>query len=284
VTLANSRNPLGAAPRTPAWEAIANDGQRRLNALWAEAEKIIANRDGFNEQELRDVFSEMELIRIQLRVAGHVLGLLSPWKQPAIPRRLALANTIFGFRFPWLERAWEFLVGKKIVKASEFGKLGRDMKQEVFTAPGIDDVKVLKEIQKSIADSIEEGESLANYKKRIGNSLDLSKAQTATLYRTETKRAYVAGQESAVKNPVVRAEFPAVVYSATPDPRVRDEHWELDGFCCLTSDRAYTVLKRALKDWNCRCQIIPISSDDADRYGGLKTYADLPADVVRKYG
>lgn len=283
MTLANS-NPLGSAPRAPAWEAVANDGQRRLNGLWREADRLIQDRDNFDAVELQSIFDEMELIRAQLRVAGEVLGLLSPWKRPAIPRRLAMANTILGFRFTWLESAWKFLASKKLVKASEFSKLERDAKQAVFTAPGIESKKVLGEIQKSIAESLESGESLAEYRKKIGNSLDLSKAQTETLFRTETKRAYVAGQESAVKNPIVRAEFPAVVYSATPDTRVRDEHWELDGFCCLTSDKAYTVLRRALKDWNCRCTLIPISSDDADRYGGLKTYADLPLDVVRKYG
>lgn len=263
---------------------MANDGQRRLNALWAEADKLIQDRDKFNASDLQSIFEEMEYIRAQLKVAGEVLGMLSPWKRSAIPRRLAMANTIFGFRFTWLDAAWKFLTQKKLVKASDFAKLGRDAKQAVFTAPGIDDKSVLQEIQRSIADSLEQGKSLQEYQKLVKGKLDLSKAQTETLFRTETKRAYVAGQESAVKNPIVKAEFPAVVYSATPDTRVRDEHWELDGFCCLTSDRAYTVLKRALKDWNCRCDLIPISSDDADRYGGLKTYADLPLDVVRKYG
>lgn len=283
MTLANS-GPLGSAPRVPAWEAIANDGQRRLNHLWREADKCISDRANFRERELRDIFDEMELIRVQLRVAGSVLGLLSPWKVEAIPRRLALANTVEGYKFPWLERAWEFLVDKKIVKAKDFKKLTFDAKQAVFTAAGIDVESVVSLIRDSIADSLETGESLYEYRKRIGSSFDLSKAQAETLYRTETKRSYVEGQEDAMKSPTVKEEFPAVLYSATPDTRVRDDHWDLDGFVCLTSDRAYTVLKKVVKDWNCRCTLIPITSSDADAYGGLKTYNDLPSDVKRKYG
>ena len=284
MTLANARNPLGSAPRVPAWEAIANDGQRRLNGLWAEATKLIQDRDGFNEKELKDIFDEMELIRVQLRIAGHILGLLSPWKQPAIPRRLAMANTIFGFKFNWFDAAWKFLTTKKVVKASDFTALERDEKQRVFTAPGVDDKQVLREIRNGIAKSLETGESLANYRKGAGHALDLSRAQTETLFRTETKRAYVAGQETAIKNPVVREEFPAVLYSATPDTRVSDSHWALDGFVCLTKDRAYTVLRRALGRWNCRCSLIPITLEDAERYGGLKTYSDLPSEVLAEYG
>lgn len=433
--MANARSPLGSAPRVPAWEAIANDGQRRLNELWREALRLIQDRGDFDAKAVQDLFDEMDLIRVQLRVAGQVLGLLSPWGQEAIPRRLAMSNTIKlantpepgrfdfiphpiarraepgefvtiyadaskldkewakdedeylpsegkggsevegrregfreftksgkpiqqphaivsstgkisfedgrhrtrvlidggaevvpitvpkedaekfsrlveaspkkieafmsksltpsapvsvgdvqGYRFPWMDRAVEFLEAKKVIKASDFAKLSRDAKQEVFTVPGVDSKKVLKEIKQGIADSLEKGESLATYRKKIGDTLDLSKAQTETLFRTETKRSYVEGQETAVKNPVVRDEFPAVLYSATPDTRVRDEHWELDGFVCLTTDRAYAVLRRALRDYNCRCVLTLISADDVDRYGGLKTYADLPLDVVAKYG
>lgn len=274
------------APSIPDWETIATEANKTLAQLWKQADEAVNNRDGFDESELRSIFEEIDQIRIQLGVAGRVIGLLSPWGRKG-SSRIALANTSigdFGFSFPWIDRAWDFLISKKVVKATDFKRLSKDAKRDVFTAPGIDSTKVLKELRKSIADSIKAGESLAAYRKKTAGAFALEKHQTETLFRTETKRAYVAGQDDSQKSEAVKEAFPAVLFSSTPDTRVRDEHWELDGFCCLTSDPAYKVLRKAVSDWNCRCSMIPITSDDADSYGGLKTYSDLPASVVRKYG
>ena len=91
-----------------------------------------------------------------------------------------------------------------------------------------------------------------------------------------------------MKSELVSELFPAVMLSATPDNRVRDTHWDLDGFVCLKSDPAYKVLLRVIKDWNCRCSLIPMTLEDAkDQPGGLRTIGDLRAfypKVMAEYG
>lgn len=251
---------------------------------------------GASLAELEAVRKQIEDLGNQLRVAGLALGYLAPFKPKTKKTGLIAFGPWISFKgvkalFPWLDRAIEFLSGKKIVPASEFRSLSIDQQQAAFTAPGMEDRDELKKLRDAIAkgqNQEEGGESLTDFRKRIGDQLSLSRAQTETVFRTNVKQGLVTGFDKSMKSDLVSELFPAVMLSATPDNRVRETHWELDGFVCLKSDPAYKVLLRVIKDWNCRCSLIPMSLEDAkDQPGGIRTISDLRSfypDVMKKYG
>ena len=265
-------------------------GIREFNRLFDELIDAMARKA--TKATIDGIRTQILSLNAELRTVGRLLGMLSPWQPRAVtyaggtvpketqPLPVTLADN--GYKFPWIEDAVSFLESKGVLSASDFAKLTEADRRTVFSAPGIESTNTLNTIKTKLAKSLEAGDDLRTFRQKIEADVALTRAQTETMYRTETKRGYVAGLDKALAAPVVRDEFPAVMFSATSDQRVRDDHWDLDGFVCLRSDPAYKVLKRASEDYNCRCAIVPLSMSDAESYG-IKTYSDLPAGVKAKY-
>lgn len=278
--------------KVPQASQLVNYGLREFDRLYDEL--ITAMSRNASQATLNAIRMQILTLNADLRTAGRLLGMLSPWQprvntwaEPHIkPDPLSSVITLASkrWRFPWIQDAIDFLIKKAVVTASEFSKMVIADRRHVFSAPGIDDAKVLKKLQIQIADSLEKGESLATFRKKIAGETALTRSQTETLYRTETKRGYVAGFDKALRSPLVEEEFPAVLYSATPDQRVRDDHWDLDGYVILKKDRqAYKVFRNAADDYNCRCSLTPLSLDEAEERG-ISSFSDLPVDARTKYG
>lgn len=277
--------------KVPQASTVINFGLREFDRLYDEL--ITAMAKGATKSTINAIRVQILTLNADLRTAGRLLGMLSPW-QPRVntwadphvdPTKLPTAITLASkrWRFPWIQDAIDFLVGKRVVTASEFSKMVVADRRHVFSAPAIDDTNVLRNLQKKLGKALEEGASLATFRKQIAGETALTRSQTETLYRTETKRGYVAGFDKAMRAPLVAEEFPAVLYSATPDQRVRDEHWDLDGYVILKRDtKAYKVFRNAADDYNCRCSLTPLSLDEAEERG-ISTYSDLPIDPRTKY-
>lgn len=246
--------------------------------------------------ELEAIRKEIESLGNQVRVAGLVMGMMIPFNPKQKKSGLIAFGSWVSFNgiramFPWLDAAIEFLAKKKIIPASEFKSLSIDQQQAAFTAPGMEDRDELKKLRDEIAKGQNQeagGESFAQFRARIKDQVSLTRAQTETVFRTNVKQGLVDGFEKSTKSDLVSELFPAVMLSATPDNRVRETHWELDGFTTLRSDPAYKVLLRVFKDYNCRCSPIQLTLEDAkNQPGGIRTIADLRAfypDVMAKYG
>ena len=245
--------------KVPQASQVVNSGLREFARLYDELVDAMAKRA--TQRTLDGIRGQIVRLEADMRTAGRLLGMLSPW-QPRVntyadgaasdaTAPLTLANPASKYRFPWIEDALDFLTGKEVVTAEQFATMADEDRRHVFHAPGIDTTKQLKSLQTSFAKSLELGEDLRGFRKRIEAETALTRSQTETLYRTETKRGYVAGFDKAMKSPVVNVEFPAVLFSATPDQRVRDEHWDLDGTVCLRSDPAYKLMLKAASDYNC---------------------------------
>lgn len=247
------------------------------DAVWADSGMVALNDGRHRTRVLIDSGLKTIPLTVHKRDAAKV--------EEAVGRQ----GLLFGpskqvkWRFPWIQTAIDFLSAKSVIPASAFAGLSLDEQQAAFTAPGIEDPSELRKLRDEIAGGVKEGESYANFQKRVGDGLALTRAQTETVFRTNIHQGYVGGFEQGTEAPAVVDAFPAVMLSATRDGRVRETHWELDGFCCLKTDPAYQVLLRALKDWNCRCNPIPMSLKQAEAVG-LKTFKDLPEEVVKKYG
>lgn len=276
--------------KVPDTAQVLNAGLREFDRLMDELITAMAKRA--SQSTLNGIRQQIVTLEAELRTVGRVLGMLSPWQPRAVtyaggqvpqqtaPLPMTLADN--GYKFPWIEDAVSFLESKGVVTAEQFAKMAEADRVHVFSAPGIDTTKQLKNIQTKLAKSLADGDDLPTFRKSIEADVALTRAQTETMYRTETKRGYVAGLDKALAAPLVRDEFPAVMFSATTDQRVRDSHWDLDGFVTMRDDPAYRVLVRASEDYNCRCALVPLSAADAESYG-IKTYSDLPGDVRAKY-
>jgi len=290
---ASTQKELAGAPNVPNWEVFADRAVEIAHELFDKLEAALAKEAPL--AELEEIRKQIEQLGNIVRVAGLVMGYMAPFK----PKRRKTGLIAFGPTvpaaevksvFPWIQTAIDFLSSKEVVKASEFAGLSIDQQQAAFTAPGMEDRDELKNLRDEIAKGQNQeagGESLADFRKRIGNDLALTRAQTETVFRTNVKQGYVTGFDKGLKSDFVSELFPAVMFSATRDNRVRDTHFELDGFITLRTDPAYKVLLRALKDFGCRCSPIPMTLDQAEAAGGLKTISDLRTyypDVMAKYG
>ncbi len=296
-------SPIGDTPRSlaqvpiprqgfkvPDTAQVLNAGLREFDRLFDELVTAMSKRA--SKATLDGIRKQIVTLEAELRTVGRVLGMLSPWQPRAVkyaggqvprqtePLPMTLADS--GYKFPWMKSAVDFLESKGVVTAEQFAKMAEADRVHVFSAPGLESTATLKNIQKALAKSLAAGDDLPTFRKSIEADVALTRSQTETMYRTETKRGYVAGLDKALSAPLVRDEFPAVMFSATTDQRVRDSHWDLDGFVCMRDDPAYRVLKRASEDYNCRCALVPLSAEDAESYG-IKTYSDLPSDVKVKY-
>lgn len=186
-------------------------------------------------------------------------------------------------RFAFVEDAVDYLLQKKLATSTELSQMAASDQTSVFSAPGVDDLPSLDALRGQVASSLLAGESLSEFRKSVDASLGLSRSTVETIFRTYTKQAYVEGMEATQTKPEIKSLFGYVVYTATSDNRVRESHWDLDGFVCSVDDPAYAVLKRALADWNCRCSLIPLTLEQAS-VRGIKTWDDLPLSVKAKYG
>lgn len=253
------------------------------------------------QRELSQTVEGIRQLDADARTAARVLGMVSPWmpeltdaplgapQQQPVPLALSLGaiddpiNPVDRGRFPWLTRAVDFLLGKQVVTWDRFRVLAREDKAAVFHAPGVNDERLLNDLKVEVAASAESGESLEDFRKRMSDTLQLRQDQTNTLFRTNTKQSYVDGMQASLDSPTIAEAFPFVQLASTHDTRTRPEHREMDGFVARRGTPEYNVLMRLVKDWNCRCAIIPLTAADAEQRG-IKTFADIPSSVVALYG
>src|SRR5690606_24503307 len=128
-------------------------------------------------------------LQAETATAARVLGMLSPW-MPSItdvppgagarPRPISLANAAGDIRFPFVDDAVDFLLSKNVVTTDQFRVLRDADKAAVFSAPGIDDKKLLNELKLEIATSLESGESLPEFRNRVSASLLPKRHETET--------------------------------------------------------------------------------------------------------
>lgn len=279
--------PTGFMADLPTRRQLVEDGLDRLNDLYADLSQALAER---SVERFTDVQSAIRSLRGQIAVAGRILGMVSLWRPrlasaPAgAPRAkpLTLAMDLSGFDFPWLTSAVDFLKAKELLSDEDFAILDKDERAKALSIDGVDDQEILEGARSALIESITAGEALPKFRARIDEIVSLPKSQTETLFRTQTKQAFLAGQETALANPVVGEEFPYVEFCATDDTRVRDSHWELDGKIAKRGSPEHALFLRAFSDYNCRCTPIPLTAAEAESKG-VSSMRDLGSTARKEY-
>ncbi len=145
-----------------------------------------------------------------------------------------------------------------------------------FASAVITDQQLSDAVKESLAQSLEAGKSLAEWRKDVGNVFDkqgvttLNSFQAELIYRTETSLAYGAGQFAKLQ--AVSGRFPYWQYSTAKDERVRDSHRALEGKIFSTADSQYYPPL----GFRCRCTAIPISKLQAEKRGITKPHTVTP--------
>lgn len=319
-TFANPQEPGEGAELLaglPTLDELIESANAEAASLWDDLLDVLArlHATGGHESPYRAeaLLRQLQELQADTMTAGRLLGMCSVWRpelssppkgsrniqKPLSPNPIRMANgqpilmsldgidADFGgsasiIRYPFLNDALAWLREKQIATADQVKAMAAIDKSSVFTAADVNSLPTLIDLRNEVARSLETGESLYNFRKRLGDQLTGTRAQQETLYRTNTKQAYNAGMEKTLDDPDVGTAFDHVYYAATLDNRTRSSHWMLDGFVCSRKDPAYAVLQRAVNDWNCRCAIIPMNRRQAEAKG-IKTYADLPAEVLARY-
>jgi hypothetical protein len=183
-----------------------------------------------------------------------------------------------GYRFPQLERSVKWILDQKLMTSDELSRIQDKNRVGFISLRGVDDRVLLGKFRDALAESVASGESQKEFQERIQPIVKAEIRDIATVYRTKVKTAYVEGLDEVLSTPVVSRKFAYVYFSATRDGRVRDHHWDLDGFVVAKGTKEYQVLLNVLKEWNCRCSMTPVTETQAKKFG-IKTYDDLPRSV-----
>jgi hypothetical protein len=188
--------------------------------------------------------------------------------------------------YPFIEDAAKYLREKQVATDAELRDVAANVRRSMFTVPGVDDKSILASIRDATAESTRLGETHEQFTERLTGVVSLPAAQSRTLLRTEMKSAFVDGLDKTIQKPAVKAFFPYVRFVNTKDGRTRPSHAALGrgpGFICSTDDAAYQTLQAALRDYNCRCALIPLTEQQAKDYG-VSTSKNLPGIVRDEYG
>jgi SPP1 gp7 family putative phage head morphogenesis protein len=170
--------------------------------------------------------------------------------------------------------AVEFLKDKPAVSREVFDQLLPELKARAFTVTGIEDMTVTQAIRDRLAE-LPQGRPWDEVKKDLVKDLHpwldgdddeenengtlRSEARAELLLRTHGFQAYQASAYNVMDRQ--RDVFPYWQYHSMEDDRVRPTHAALDGIV-LPADHEFWQTHFPPWEWNCRCQVIPISQDD----------------------
>ena len=136
---------------------------------------------------------------------------------------------------------------------------------KAFSSAIVKDAEVADALKESLAQALEQGQSLAEWKRNAADIFDklgvtrLNSWQAEFIYRNESALAYGAGKWASLQK--VKSMFPFWRYSTMQDHRVRPSHRALEGKVFSSDDKQYFPPI----GWLCRCVAVPISRREAEK-------------------
>ncbi len=170
---------------------------------------------------------------------------------------------------------------KKVVSAAEFKSLEGAARSRAFAVSGLSRLDQIGAVQAAIGKAVENGETLADFKGRIGGILaeqgwSGKKAwRVENIFRTNVQSAYMAGRFQQMKRVVTNRPF--WKYSAVNDRRTRPEHSALHGMV-YPHDHPFWSQFYPPNGFMCRCTVTTISARQI-KARGLKVQSEMPGTV-----
>lgn len=174
------------------------------------------------------------------------------------------------------DQASAFIANKPVLAREAFDNLLPDLKARAFTITGIEAANVMQNVRDRIAE-LPQGADWDKVKADIADkispwldtgaeesggqpsSMSASERRAELLLRQHGFQAYAAANEEVMQRQ--KDAFPFAQYLGAEDERERPSHFALNNII-LPVDDPFWETHTGPWDWGCRCQKVPLQSDD----------------------
>jgi SPP1 gp7 family putative phage head morphogenesis protein len=157
------------------------------------------------------------------------------------------------------------------MNSDEYYELEAKARGRAFTVSGVAELDLVTDVWRAIESAVENGETLEDFKARIGSDLEEAwggeiPGRLETIFRTNVQSAYAAGRYHQNNRPEVRATHPYSRFTAVLDSRTSDICEALDG-TVLHSDDPFWATHQPPLHFNCRSDVSAITVEEAHELG-----------------
>ncbi len=197
-----------------------------------------------------------------------------------------MADTVLEALDLPFQEAVDFFRQKVRVPTARWDDLWQTAHDHGFMVAGAAKDDLLADFQKEIAKALEEGTTLADFRKsfdaiveRHGWSYNGSPGwRSQIIYETNLSTAYSAGRYAQLTDPDVKAHFPYWTYVHSGSSHPRKQHLSWSGLT-LRADDAFWRAHYPPNGWRCGCRVSATSDDGLRRMGKTEPDKAPPAET-----
>lgn len=181
------------------------------------------------------------------------------------------------FPGPVPEEALKYFGAKGLRIGFDYDDVWKEEHQVSFTAAKVVELDVLKDLRDIVDRAIRDGITFQQFQKDAGMLLDQSgwsnyhkqtpkKSRLRTIYQTNLRVARTVGQWQRIQR--TKTTQPYLLYQLGPSARHRPEHVNWAG-TLLPVDDPFWNYATPPSGWLCKCHLLQITKERADRAGGV---------------
>lgn len=186
-------------------------------------------------------------------------------------------------RWPAIEASVQDLVSRQLVTWPEYQLLTEQAQATAFSVARVLTEEGVERVRNAVSKTVAEGMEYKQFEREVGPVMaeaGLAGHRVETIFRTSVGQAQGAGMRKVLQHPSVAAEFPYVAYHAVHDSRTGDrdprfttpthrmmEKLGIQKTNIYRADDPVILRHWPPWRWNCRCQVIPLSIEDAAAAG-----------------
>jgi len=181
-----------------------------------------------------------------------------------------------GFTRQPFEKAIAFLRQKTAIPSTEWDQIWSEAQDYCFSVTGVTRADILADIQEAIAQALENGTPLSQFKKDF-EAIATNKGwlpptgvdtpwRLALIFNQNIRGAYAAGRSEQLDDPDILAARQYRLYRHRDSMQPRPAHLALDGKVFLAQDPIWQSIM-PVNGFGCRCAVFALSDRDLERRG-----------------
>lgn len=170
--------------------------------------------------------------------------------------------------------AVEWFRNRVPIRKDDWLELDRHARERSFTVAGVAKLDLINETLKAVTKAVENGETLEQFKKRVGRKLENAWGEERgwhleVIFRNNVQAAYAHGREAQMREPEVLDERPFWMFSAILDTRTTEICRPLNGTVLAADDPFWNTHTPPLHH-QCRSIKRALTPEQAERRGVAK--------------